>query len=131
MQNEQVLEFISSKLKDAESRLKTREAMEMVWRGGTNATWAAAAALHPSTAGKSLSKRERLKQADTHARIAVKLKHEVEMFKAALELVSKAIQTKLPIVETCQGCGGHGYVMGPSGSHDCDCVRERLRSGNI
>lgn len=26
----------------------------------------------------------------------------------------------------CITCGGHGYTLGPSGSHDCDCVRERM-----
>lgn len=27
----------------------------------------------------------------------------------------------------CIGCGGRGYTVGPSGSHDCDCVVERRR----
>lgn len=27
----------------------------------------------------------------------------------------------------CIACGGRGYTLGGSGSHDCDCVRERVR----
>jgi len=27
----------------------------------------------------------------------------------------------------CKSCHGTGYVMGPCGSHDCDCIRERMQ----
>ncbi len=70
------IEFIQSKLTDAEKTLKAREEMERVWRGGTDASWKAA--------GCRLTKAQRLKDAAMHGRIAVKNRTEVEMFKAVL-----------------------------------------------
>lgn len=96
MTNEKILAFIEGKLKEAESSLRGREEMKMVWRSGTNATWSAACDLHPSTSGKAMSKSERLKTADRHERIALKLSHEVEMFKAALGIISNHLASTKP-----------------------------------
>ena len=88
MTKEIIIAFIKQKLEAAESSLKSREEMNRVWRSGTNESWAKACAIHPSTDGKALSKSERLKEAGVHARISVKLRKEVELFKATLDLIS-------------------------------------------
>lgn len=59
-----------------ENAVKGRELSESVWRGGTGYSWRAA--------GCKLSKSERGNVADIDAKIAAKIRIEVEMFKAVL-----------------------------------------------
>ena len=95
--------WLRGKVSDAEKALKTREDMAALWRTGTNAEWAAAGAMHPSTAGRTLRKAARLKEADMHGRIAAKLRHEVTMFRAALAALSPPAQmTQQPEVLECR-----------------------------
>lgn len=79
-----LIHWLMDKLADAEKALKWREDEARTWRTGTNAEWAAAAQMHPTTAGKSLGKAARLVEAERHERIAVKMRREVEMFRATL-----------------------------------------------
>lgn len=78
------LGWIEGKLADAEVALKCREEMVTTWRHGSDEMWEAAAAIHPSTAGKSLKRAARLTEAKKHARIATRLRRDVEMFRATL-----------------------------------------------
>jgi hypothetical protein len=80
----ELIHWLNDKLAEAEKALKWREDEARTWRTGTNAQWASAAAMHPSTAGKSLGKAARLVEADRHARIAVKMRREVQMFQDTL-----------------------------------------------
>ena len=75
-----LLGWLGDKLKDAEKSLKCREEMAFTWRGGTDKSW--------NAAGCKLTKSQRLAQADTHSRIAVKCRREVSMFKAVIERLS-------------------------------------------
>lgn len=70
----ELIEFIEGKLINAFSTLKTREEMEVVWRGGTEESWRAV--------GCHLTKAQRLKDSAMHGRIASKLRREVELLKA-------------------------------------------------
>jgi hypothetical protein len=76
-----LLGWLVVKLHEAKSALKAREQMEATWRGGTDESWRAA--------GCKMNKEARLKESETHGRIAVKCRHEVEMFEATI----KAIKT--------------------------------------
>ena len=76
---DELKEWLLGKFADAEKTLKTREEMARTWRTGTNAQWQAA-----SPTGKSLNKGERLKYADQQDRIAIKLRRDVDMFRATL-----------------------------------------------
>lgn len=76
--------WLRGKVEEAEKTLKTREDMAGLMRTGTNAEWAAAANMHPSTRGQTSSKADRLRDADAHDRIAGKLRHELAMFRATL-----------------------------------------------
>lgn len=75
-----LLGWLREKLEDAEKALKAREQMEEAWRGGTSESW--------SAVGCFMTKAERLRTSDTHARIAVKCRDEVSMFKAVIERLS-------------------------------------------
>lgn len=86
-----LLGWLRKKITDAEKTLKTREDMAATWRTGTNAEWASAGAMHPSTIGRTPSKASRLKEAQTHDRIAAKLRHELTMFRAVLAALSPSI----------------------------------------
>lgn len=79
MSKAEMSEFIQGKLIDAFASLMAREEMEKTWRGGTDESWRAV--------GCNLSKKQRLKDADTHLRIAVKLRREVELFKAVRDAI--------------------------------------------
>jgi hypothetical protein len=79
---QELLAWLSEKIADSERALKAREDAAAVWRIGTNAEWAAASALHPSTVGRSAKKRERLAIADREKRIAEKLRRDLKMFDA-------------------------------------------------
>lgn len=81
---QKAIEFIQVKIVEAEKALKAREQMQRIWREGTDESWAAAANAHPSTKGQRLTKAERLKESESHGRIAVKCRLEVEMFKLVL-----------------------------------------------
>lgn len=79
-----LLDWLRGKLAEAEKTLKTREDMASLMRTGTNAEWKAAADMHPSTSGQTATKTERLKEAEAHDRIAIRLRHDLDMFRAAL-----------------------------------------------
>ncbi len=70
----EMVDFIEGKLIEAFASLKAREEMETVWKGGTEESWRAV--------GCRLTKAQRLKDSAMHGRIAVKLRREVELFKA-------------------------------------------------
>lgn len=74
MSKAKMIEFIEGKLIEAFASLKAREEMESVWRGGTDESW--------RKAGCRLTKAQRLKDSAMHERIAVKLRREVELFRA-------------------------------------------------
>ena len=75
-----LLGWLREKLEDAKKALKAREQMEEAWRGGTDESW--------SAVGCFMTKVERLRTADTHARIAVKCQREVEWYKETIEVLS-------------------------------------------
>lgn len=75
--------FIDQKIRETEVSLRAREDMEKCWRGGTDASWRAA--------GCKKSKAERLKDADTHSRIAAKIRGELEMFKSVSSLLQAVV----------------------------------------
>ena len=79
-----LLGWLRGKVSDAEKALEIREELAATWRTGTNAEWASAGAMHPSTAGRTPSKAARITQAQMHDRIASKLRHELAMFRAVL-----------------------------------------------
>ncbi len=74
---EHVLAFASALVVKAEQTLKVRLEMESVMRGGSEKSWRAV--------GYFKGKAHRLKEAEIHARIAVKNRRELEMFKAVLQ----------------------------------------------
>ncbi len=75
--------WLVEKVAQAEKTLKMREDMAATCRSGTQAEWTAAA---KSTGTKATTKVERLKEAQGHDRIAVKLRRELEMFRATLAI---------------------------------------------
>jgi hypothetical protein len=83
-----MLEWFRRKVAEAESTLKSREQMEALWRSGDDESWAAAAAMHPSTAGKPMPKAKRIEEADRQGRIAAKMRRELRMFEAVLSVLS-------------------------------------------
>lgn len=76
----EMIEFIEGKLIDSFASLKAREEMEKTWSGGTDETWRAV--------GCHLSKKQRLKDSAMHGRIAIKLRREVELFKAVKDFLA-------------------------------------------
>lgn len=68
------IDFIEGKIVAAEKTLKTREEMYKTWREGTDASWRKSGCLN--------SKSERIKISDTHGRIAIKNRRDLEMFRA-------------------------------------------------
>lgn len=80
-----LIDWVREKLADAKKSLSAREQMENVLRSGTDASWAFAAKLHPTTSGlPPLTKAQRLKSAEGQKRIAAKCRRDVEMFEAIL-----------------------------------------------
>jgi hypothetical protein len=69
--------FIKIKIIHAEKAVQFREDAVKCWQGGTDKSWRAA--------GCPNSKETRMKIAESHARIAVKSRQELEMFKAVLK----------------------------------------------
>lgn len=94
-----LIAWLHGKLIAAEGTLKTREEMACVWRHGTNAEWKAA-----SPTGRAMSKAARLKEAETHDRIAIKLRREVDMFRAALAALGHG-QPSSPVTEKYTALG--------------------------
>lgn len=94
-----LLGWLRGKLSKAEESVRMRESEAETWRTGTNADWDKAAWMHPTTAGQKSKKSERLQIAESHDRIAVKLRHEVTMFRATIEALTSpntAAQTTAP-----------------------------------
>lgn len=83
------LGWLSEKISEAEKAVKVRAEMAATCRSGTNAQWAAASSMHPSTVGRSPTKGERLVEAARHDRIAVKLRHDLQMLKAIAAALSQ------------------------------------------
>lgn len=79
-QNDGVIEFAKLKVSEAQKSVAIREEMVKAWRGGTNESWKQACAMHPLTDGKQLSRKDRIKESETHARIAIKLRRELKIF---------------------------------------------------
>ena len=77
MSKTDAIDFIRGKISDMEITLITRIGMQKVWGGGTDASWRAV--------GCFKSKADRLKESETHGRIADKNRRELEMFKSVLE----------------------------------------------
>ena len=71
------VEYIKSKITEAEKALKFREDSYKLWRGGTEEAWRAA--------GSRASKAERVKTSDGHGRIAIKCRRELEILQSVLE----------------------------------------------
>ena len=84
-----VLGWLRVKLQEAETALVAREQAEDTWRSGDDASWNIAAGLHPSTVGRTLSKKGRLEMADRQARIAAKIRSEIEIIKTALAAIGQ------------------------------------------
>ena len=83
--HEELLDWLRAKVTEAEKAVATREQMAETWRRGTDAEWIAAAGLHPSTAGKSLGKASRKKEATMHDRIAIRMRRDLAMLRLALQ----------------------------------------------
>ncbi len=82
----QIQDFIRAKIADVEKSIKGREDMERIWRGGTDEQWKKVAKMNGA---KPTTKAERILLAERHARILVKLRHELEMFNGVLsELIT-------------------------------------------
>lgn len=71
------VEYIKAKIIEAEKAVKFRDDSYKTWRGGTDASWRAV--------GCTASKAERLKTADSHGRIAIKCRKELQTLQAVLE----------------------------------------------
>lgn len=84
--SQESIAFIEGKLVDAEKRLEFRVEAEACWRGGTRKQWRAV--------NCNLTKAARLRQAEIHGRIAVKIRTEIESFKAVLDLLRKGAEGK-------------------------------------
>lgn len=78
------IEFIEKKIAEAEKAVRAREQMERVWRGGTNESW--------QKVGCLMSKEKRTKEAETHGRISIKERLEVQMFKSVLSTLKEKSQ---------------------------------------
>lgn len=83
------LGWLSEKITEAERAVKAREESAATWRTGTNAEWNAAAEIHPSTAGRTSKKSERLIVAEREERIAAKLRRDLAMLKAIAAALSQ------------------------------------------
>ena len=71
-----MLEWLREQLGKADKSLKARQEMGKVWRSGNSKSWLAV--------GCKLNKAQRLKTADMHARISLKVARDVEMIKALI-----------------------------------------------
>lgn len=83
--SEKLLEWLNEQLAKAEQALHSREQGAAIWGDGSDATWKSVAVMAGS---KFIPKKQRLQNADTERRIAVKCRRDVEMFKATIVLVT-------------------------------------------
>ncbi len=83
------LGWLADKIAETEKAVKAREQMGATWRTGSNAHWNAVADMHPSTAGRKSTKRERLACAARDDRIAEKLRRDLAMLKAIAAALSQ------------------------------------------
>lgn len=79
--------FVQLKIADVQRAINAREQSQKTWLSGTDESWAKISTMHPLTRGKPTKKAERLEIAAKEGRILVKLRHELEMFNAVLEVV--------------------------------------------
>ncbi len=87
--------WLQEKLNEAEQSLRSRQQMERTLRSGTDASWALAAKLHPSTANNPpFTKEQRIKAAEGQKRISVKCLRDVEMYRRVLALVRELSQAQ-------------------------------------
>lgn len=89
MKNDELLEWLNGQIKKAEKAIKGRLQSAETWRSGTDESWDAAADIHPSTAGTIMTKSDRLKVAEREDNIALRYKRDLDMFKAAYEIIAK------------------------------------------
>jgi hypothetical protein len=85
--NPAITEFIRSKITEAQKAIAAREQMVAMFSTGSDESWAEAAKLHPSTAGRPMSKAGRAREVAVHDRIATRLRCELKMF----ESISQAL----------------------------------------
>lgn len=71
------VEYIKAKIVEVEKAVKFRDESYKTWRGGTDASWRSAGCIYP--------KAVRLKIADSHGRIAIKSRKELQTLQAVLE----------------------------------------------
>lgn len=76
-----LITWLQRQLAKFEQSLAARESMAESWAGGTTESW--------RQAGCRLNKNQRMEHSRTHARIAAKCRHDVEMCQAALAEISK------------------------------------------
>lgn len=93
---------LEEKLSASEKSLKLREQMESSWRSGDDASWEAAAALHPSTAGKVMKRMGRIREAGRQGRIADKIRAETRATKEALAALSRLEEERTRIVNAVE-----------------------------
>lgn len=84
MTESEILGWLRGKLAEAEKELVARRQMESTWRGGTDQTWKAV--------GCKKNQAERLRESAMQGRIATKCQRDVEMCKAAIEALNKALE---------------------------------------
>ena len=77
--NSELIAFIESEKKYAESCVKFREDSVKCWRGGTDESWKAV--------GCRKTKAQRLETAAIHGRIAIKMRRRVELFDGVLDVL--------------------------------------------
>lgn len=71
------VEYIKAKIVEAEKAVKFRDDSYKTWRGGTDASW--------REVGCFDSKEKRIRTSDSHGRIAIKCRRELETLQAVLE----------------------------------------------
>jgi hypothetical protein len=83
--NQKLSQFIQSKISAVEHSIRAREQSAATWRRGNNESWRAV--------GCKKTKTQREASADVEERILVKLRTELEMFKAVLEIISPSVKS--------------------------------------
>jgi hypothetical protein len=79
----EITDWLAEKLAAAEQSVRSREQMADSLKSGTDEDWEKARKLFPETRKMPKStKAERLRDAASHDRIAIKCRHEVAMYKA-------------------------------------------------
>lgn len=78
MKNDELLKWLQVKLADAQKALAAREQGEATWKEGSEKAWKAV--------GCRKTKAERFALGEIEGRIAVKCRHEIEMFQAVIKI---------------------------------------------